>query len=119
MKTTKIVQSKFIQGADGFESSAEFNQAMMELAELNPTFEREGNSFWIFYYVTQTEPENIVEEHELNGENAHCADCPFIVRDLNRFGKVDGVKKHATCGLTGERVRIDSRVCEAYYTERG
>ena len=118
MKTTKIVQSRFIQGADGFETSAEFNQAMMELAEMRPTYERDGNSFWIFYCVERTEAENIVEEHELKGEHAHCEDCPFIIRDLNRFGNVDGVKKHATCGLTGERVRIDSRVCERFYTER-
>ena len=118
MKTTKIVQSRFIKGSDGFETSAEFNEAMMELAEMNPKFERDGNSFWIFYSVEKTEAENIVEEHELAGENAHCIECPFCIRDLNRFGNPDGSKKHATCGKTGERVRIDSRVCERYYTER-
>lgn len=117
MKTTKIVQSRFIQGADGFDSSAEFNQAMMELAEMNPSYERDGNSFWIFYFVEKTEPESIVEAHEAKGENAHCEDCPFIIRDLNRFGQINGISKHATCGITGERVRIDSRVCDAYYTE--
>ena len=118
MKTTKIVQSRFIHGSDGFETSAEFNQVMMELSDLNPKWERDGNSFWIFYSVEKTEAENIVEEHELKGERKHCEECPFIIRDLNRFGNVDGVKKHATCGKTGERVRIDSRVCEKYYTER-
>lgn len=118
MKTTKIVQSRYIDGSDGHEVSAEFNQVMMELADLNPKWEREGNSFWIFYSVEKTEAENVIEMHEMAGENAHCIECPFCIRDLNRFGVVDGVKKHATCGKTGERIRIDSRACERYYTEK-
>ena len=119
MKTTKIIQSRFIHGSDGFETMAEFNQTMMELADLNPKWERDGNSFWIFYSVEKTEAETVVEEHELKGEYAHCGECPFIIRDLNRFGNIDARKKWATCGKTGERVNIESRVCEEYYTERG
>lgn len=118
MKHTKIVQSRFIDGSDGHEVSAEFNQAMMELADLNPKWEREGNSFWIFYSVEKTEAETIVEEHELAGEDAYCIGCPYCIRDLNRFGNTDARKKWATCGKTGERVRIDKSVCEIYYTER-
>ena len=116
MKRTKIVQTRFICGTDGHETAEEFNQAMMELADLNPKYEREGNAFWIFFTVEKTEAETVVEEHELAGDNAHCLECPYVVRDLNRFGNVDTRKKWATCGKTGERVRIDSRVCESYYT---
>lgn len=115
MKTTKIIQSMFIDGTDGHEASAEFNRVMMELAELNPKFERNGNSFWIFYSVEKTEPENVIEEHEAAGENAHCLDCPYVMRDLNRFGNIDARKKWATCGKTGERTNIESRACEIYY----
>lgn len=116
MKTTKVVQSKFIQGSDGFETSAEFNEVMRELAYLNPKWERDGNSFWIFYSVEVTEEETLTEVHEAAGEKAHCIDCPFCVRDLNRFGNIDGRKKWATCSKTGERTNIDSRACEIYHS---
>ena len=116
MKHTKVIQSRFIDGTDGHDACAEFNQVMMELAELNPKFERNGNSFWIFYSVEMTEPENIVEEHEMAGENAHCLDCPYMMRDLNRFGNIDARKKWGTCGKTGERTHIDSRACEIYHS---
>lgn len=115
MKTTKVFQSRFIEGSDGHDTAAEFNEAMMELADMNPKYERNGNSFWIFYQVEKVEPENIIDVHELAGETAHCLDCPFIVRDLNRFGNIDERKKWATCGKTGERVRIDTRACEIYH----
>lgn len=115
MKTTKIFQSRFIDGTDGHDAAAEFNEAMIELADLNPKFERDGSSFWIFYQVIKQEPENIVEEHELEGEYAYCIDCPFIVRDLNRFGKIDERKKWATCSKTGERTHIETSACEIYH----
>ena len=115
MKTIKIHQTRFIDGENGHESAAEFNQVMMDLAELNPTYEREGKSFWIFYTVEKSEYENIIEEHEAAGENAHCIDCPHLTRDLNRFGNIDGRKKWGTCAKTGERTCVDSRACEIYH----
>ena len=115
MKNTKIFQTRFIDGTDGHDTAAEFNAAMMELAELNPRFERDGKSFWIFYSVERTEPETLREEHEMAGEKAQCIDCPYVMRDLNRFGSIDGRKKWATCGLTGERTNIHSRACEEYH----
>lgn len=116
MKTTKVFQTRFIDGSDGHEAAAEFNQAMMELAQLNPKFEREGNSFWIFYSVEITECETLTEQHEAAGENAHCIDCPYLMRDLNRFGNIDARKKWGTCGKTGERTNIDSRACDIYHS---
>ena len=116
MKTKKVIQSRFIDGTDGHDACAEFNQVMLELAELNPSFERNGNSFWIFYSVTMEEPETIVEKHEAEGETARCIDCPYLLRDLNRFGSIDARKKWGTCGTTGERTNIDSRACEIYHS---
>lgn len=115
MKTIKVVQTRFIDGADGHDTAAEFNQAMMDLAELNPKYERDGKSFWIFYSVEKVECESIIDEHEIQGENAHCIDCPYLMRDLNRFGNIDARKKWATCGKTGERTNIESRACEIYH----
>lgn len=119
MKSKKIVQTRFIDGSDGHDTAAEFNQTMIELADLNPRFERDGHSFWIFYSVEINEPENLIEEHEMNGESHRCIECPFLIRDLNRFGNPDVTHKHGTCGKSGQRVRIDGYVCETYYKERG
>ena len=104
-----------VSGSTPQETAMLFNQTMAELADLNPTYERDGGVFWIYYTVVKSEPETIVEEHELNGERAHCIDCPYLMRDLNRFGSIDGRKKWATCGKSGERTNIDSTVCEEYY----
>lgn len=93
-----------------------FNEAMRELADLNPTYERDGSVFWIHYNIVKTEPETIVEEFEERGERAYCIDCMYCMRDLNRFGNIDGRKRWATCGKTGERTNIDSVACGTYYT---
>lgn len=119
MKSKKIVQTRFIDGSDGHDTAAEFNQTMMDLADLNPSFERDGHSFWIFYSVEINEPEDLIEEYELKGESHRCIECPYLIRDLNRFGNPDVTHKHGTCGKSGKRVRIDGYVCETFYKERG
>ena len=115
MKTIKIIQSKFIDGSDGHDTHDEFNQMMRELAFQSPRFEREGNSFWIFYSEILEEPESLAEKHELEGEKAHCEDCPFFVRPMSRFGVIDGRAKHGTCGKHGTRQHINSTACDDYY----
>lgn len=115
MKSKAIPQTRVISGNTPQETAMLFNEAMTELADLNPKYERDGNVFWIYYTVVKTEAETIVEQHELTGERAHCIDCPYLMRDLNRFGSIDGRKKWATCGKTGERTHVDSTVCEEYY----
>lgn len=115
MITKSIPQMRAVSGSTPQETAMLFNQAMAELADLNPTYERDGGVFWIYYTVVKSEPETIVEEYELKGERAHCIDCPYLMRDLNRFGSIDGRKKWATCGKSGERTNIDSTACEEYY----
>lgn len=115
MRTKSIPQTRVISGNTPQETAMLFNEAMTELADLNPKYERDGNVFWIYYTVIKSEAETIVEQHELMGERAHCIDCPYLMRDLNRFGSIDGRKKWATCGKSGERTHVDSTVCEDYY----
>ena len=115
MRTKSIPQTRVIAGNTPQETAMLFNEAMAELADLNPKYERDGNVFWIYYTVVKTEAETIVEQHEMAGERAHCIDCPYLMRDLNRFGSIDGRKKWATCGKSGERTHVDSTVCEDYY----
>lgn len=115
MRTKTIPQTRVISGNTPQETAMLFNEAMTELADLNPKYERDGNVFWIYYTVVKTEAETIVEQHEMMGERAHCIDCPYLMRDLNRFGSIDGRRKWATCGKSGERTHVDSTVCEEYY----
>lgn len=119
MKTITKHRVEAITGDTPQEAALLFNEAMDRLAELNPRFEREGCTFWIFYKVIHDEAETISEEFELAGKTAHCLECPFIIRDQNRFGNTDAKKKWATCGKTGERTRIDSRACDIYYESIG
>ena len=120
MRQISIPQVLPITGSTPQEAAMLFNQTMMELAPMHPTFEKDGNTFWIYYTVEYREPETVCEEHEQKGEGAHCVDCPYCVRDLNRFGDIDVRKKHATCTkLSGQRIRIDSSACDIYYQERG
>ena len=92
MRTKSIPQTRVIAGNTPQETAMLFNEAMTELADLNPKYERDGNVFWIYYTVVKTEAETIVEQHEMMGERAHCIDCPYLMRDLNRFGSIKAIR---------------------------
>ena len=110
-----VMQVKVISGNTPEETAAMFNSAMTELAALNPRYEREGGIFWIYYTIEQREPETLAEAFEDKGEGKCCDDCPFCMRDLNRFGNIDQRKKKATCSQTGQQVYIWSSACDEYY----
>lgn len=109
------MQVKVISGNTPEETAAMFNSAMTELAALNPRYERDGGIFWIYYTVEQKEPETLAEAFEVKGEGATCGDCPFCMRDLNRFGTEDKRKKRATCSKTGSQVYVWGSACDEYY----
>lgn len=120
MKHISIPQVRAISGSTPQETAMLFNEAIRELALMHPTFKQDGNTIWIYYTVEYTEPECLADEHEAKGEGAQCIDCPYCVRDVNRFGDIDVRKKHATCmKMNGQRVRIDASACDEYYRERG
>lgn len=120
MKHISIPQVLPVTGSTPQEAAMLFNEKIMELAPLHPTYIREGDTYYISYTVEYKEPECLADEYEMKGEGAHCVDCPYCVRDVNRFGDIDVRKKHATCvKLNGQRIRIDSSACDEYYRERG
>lgn len=117
MKSTIIPQVRAISGSTPQEAALLFNEAMQELAYLHPKYEKDGNTFWIYYSMEIREPETVAERHELKGEGAHCKDCPHLVRDRNRFGDIDARKVYGTCAKTGERMRLREAACDIYYEE--
>lgn len=119
MKYTVIPQFRAISGSTPQEAALLFNEAIMELAPLHPTFVREGDVYYIQYSIEVKEPENLADEHELKGEKAMCKDCPRCIRDRNRFGDIDARKVYGTCAISGERVRLRTRACDTFYEERG
>ena len=107
-----VTQVRYIGGSDPWETADLFNNTMLELAELNPTYERVGDAYWVFYKVTTDMSERL---HENTSERtAQCVDCPYSVRDLNRHGNIDARRKWGTCAKTGERIHIESAACEIY-----
>ena len=115
MRRQSVPQIRAICGNTPKETALLFNEAMQELAPFNPRYERDGGVFWITYTVITDEAETLAEKYELAGDRSKCVDCPKCTRDLNRFGEVDARKKWATCGSTGERIRIDEAACDTYY----
>ena len=113
-----IMQVRVVSGNTPEETALMFNTTMQELAALNPKYERDGGIFWIYYTVEAKEAETLSEAFELKGEGMTCGDCPYCVRELNRFGAEDKRKKWATCSQTGERVYVGSSACDTYYELR-
>lgn len=115
MKRKSVMQVRVISGNTPEETAMLFNDAMNELAFLNPKYERDGGIFWIYYTVETREAETLSEAFELKGEGKDCGQCPYCVKDLNRFGEEDKRKKWATCSQSGEKVCIHSPACDIYY----
>ena len=116
MRSTTIPQVECIEGRTRQEAVMLFNRRMEQLANVNPEWEREGDIFWITYNKLVEEPENIVEEHELNGEYVHCKDCPFCDRVLDIYGNKDTRVKWGKCTKYGMvSVNLNKRVCAAYW----
>lgn len=117
MKYTVIPQVRAISGSTPQEAALLFNEAIMELAPLHPSFQREGDTYYIQYNVQIAEAETLADKYEMAGKKAKCKDCPHCIRDRNRFGDIDARKVWATCSATGERVRIRGEACDIYYEE--
>jgi len=116
MKSTTIPQVECIEGRTRQEAVMLFNRRMEQLANVNPAWEREGDIFWITYNKLVEEPEDIVEEHELEGECLHCKDCPYCDRVVDIYGNKDARVKWGKCMKYGMvSVNLSKRVCAAYW----
>ena len=116
MKSITIPQVECVEGRTRQEAVIKFNKRMNELAYVNPSWEREGDVFWITYNKLIEEPENIIEEHELQGECPHCKDCPLCDRVVDIYGNIDARVKWGKCTRYGMvSVNLNKRVCAAYW----
>ena len=116
MKITTIPQVEYIEGRTPQEAALKFNQRIEQLKDVNPTYVREGATFWITYMKLVEEPENIIEEHELQGECPHCKDCPLCDRVVDIYGNIDARVKWGKCTRYGMvSVNLNKKVCAAYW----
>lgn len=115
MRCNVITQVKAIHGNTPEETAALFNEAMAELSSQNPTFERDGNLFWIFYTQNEHVPESLAEAYELRGEGKKCNACPYCMREQKADGTADLRKKWAICASDGHRINLESGACDTYY----
>ena len=94
----------------------ELNAKLVELADKRPTVTFEGLIARIQYEVSESDPENIEDEYELQGVNLTCQDCPYYKPILKADGTVDGRIKYGDCpySMNGRAYR-DSRVCSTLF----
>lgn len=117
MKENKYTQCILCEGETFQAAVDKFNEVMRIHAAFNPTFERAGEKFLVYFKVTERTPETIVEAKQLEGCSHHCEDCSHCIRDLNRFGEVDKRKKKAWCELKNNKTMTSMEVCDTFYLE--
>ena len=117
MKESKYMQCVLCEGVDLADSVRLFNEAMLKYGKQNPTFERYGDNFLIYFKRYEYIPESISEAKELQGEDHRCVECEHCTRKMNRFGVPDKRTKKAYCEFKKQTTWITSRVCDEYYNE--
>ena len=116
MQNTKYTQVKAIIGENPVDAAEKFNDAMRDLKGFSDLkYEREGNTFLIYYTVSEAIPETIAETREMEGNCGFCKDCEHCRRDVTRFGITDQRKKWARCVWHDKPVMINSSACDDYY----
>lgn len=116
MQRHSIKQVEAVTGSTPQELANNYNEAMIRLQGCHPTDEWHGDVVYIYYFRDEDVTECIVDEHDLAGDRHFCGECPYCTKQLNRHGEVDVRYKWAVCGKTGESTRVDSPVCDIYYT---
>ena len=117
MREHRYLKCILCEGETMAESVEIFNAEMKKQAFRYPTYERDGNRFLIYVKYTEREPESLAEEMELKGHDHRCIECSHCERAKNRFGDYDGRMKKAMCNKKGQKVFLNSMVCDTFYKE--
>ena len=117
MKTDRVKQIICISETNSEIFESRMNEALSHLVD--PEIQLDSNrSFtaYIIYNVKKDVPEDIVEEHELEGECLHCIDCPLCDRVVDIYGNIDSRVKWGKCMKNGMiSVNLNKRVCADYW----
>lgn len=116
MQRHSIKQVEAVTGSTPQELANNYNEAMRRLQGCHPKDEWHGDVVYIYYFCDEEIAECLVDEHDLLGDHHICKECPYCTMQLNRHGEVDVRYKWAVCGKNGEPTRVDSPVCDTYYS---
>lgn len=116
MKVKSYQQYAIVAGDSAQTLTEELNRKLIELADKKPTVSFEGLIARISYMETEADPEDLVEEYEVQGVRLTCQDCPFFEPVTNGDGSIDRRAKWGNCRFAEyERAYRDSTVCEKLF----
>lgn len=116
MKVKSYEQFAIVVGDSAQTLTEELNRKLIELADKKPTVTFEGLIARISYTVTDTEPENVVEDYEARGVHLTCQDCPLFVPMTKADGSIDRRAKWGGCKLLADELTSrDSRACDKLF----
>jgi len=93
------------------------NATMKELRHKHPIADIKSDTFAIISYTeTDTTPEDISDEYELQGLRITCQDCPFFTPILKADGSEDKRIKYGNCPISEYgRANKTSRACNELF----
>lgn len=119
MRTESYKQVKPIMAKNPVEAATKFNEAMYELRDLNPTFDRVSESvFYIYYQKTVDVIESIIDEYNSKGIYLKCKECPYFELPKNMDGSIDKRAKNGYCTYHERNKAAWSSACEVLYLEK-
>ena len=106
-----------IVAADSAQSLTEqLNAELVRLRDKKPTVTFEGMIARIQYTETETVPESLAEEYEMQGVQLTCEDCPYFCPAIKADGTRDLRAKWGGCHLAEYgRASKDARACEMLF----
>lgn len=108
MKTIKKQQVRIIDATNAIECEERLNSLLNEVAKCSPHIERDTSRpflFYVFFTISEDEPENKADEYRLRGFEMMCQECPhFVVPDDKRLV--------CRCGITHGRAKPTATMCD-------
>ena len=94
----------------------QLNAELVRLRDKNPTVTFEGLIARIQYTESESVPESLAEEYEMQGVHLTCEGCPFFVPMLKADGSEDRRTKFGGCPWTEtKRTARTSRACDLLF----
>ena len=113
MKIVTRTKCRTISARTSKEFDRKFNEATMELEDVELRWDTAPNTVHLLYTVTEKIAEIVKEEYEeILGERYYCKDCPYFKRGKNKRCGSQGCEKEV------DRNAVDyTPACELFYKE--